>query len=377
MRDYCRVPANILLMISLTGHLSPQATIPWHDPSPHTVQFVTVDSNVKLEVLDWGGSGRPLVLLSGLGNTAHIFDDFAPKLTLQYHVYGITRRGFGASSVPVPQNGNYLADRLGDDVIAVLDAFKLEKPVLVGHSIAGEELSSIGSRHPERVAGLIYLDAAYSYAYYDHTRGDPDIDLRTLQRKLEQLKEPLHKSARQVLVNELLRDDLPEIERDLQAEQNSRETTSTLSGTPPVPSGDDLKSFAAYHTWFDRAYVIPIPEAELRMEHDVAADGKVGNDRPAPNRAIIDGEEKFTQIKDPVLAIYAIPHDYSAFYKDAAVQRRAEASEASRNELQVQSFEKGVPAARVIRLSHANHFVFLSNEADVLREMNAFLSSLP
>src|ERR1700722_12054445 len=38
------------------------------DPSPHTKQFVTVDKDVKLEVLDWGGSGRPLVLLTGLGN---------------------------------------------------------------------------------------------------------------------------------------------------------------------------------------------------------------------------------------------------------------------------------------------------------------------
>jgi len=42
-----------------------------------------VDDNVKLEVLDWGGTGRPLVLLAGLGNTAHVFDDFAPKLTPQ------------------------------------------------------------------------------------------------------------------------------------------------------------------------------------------------------------------------------------------------------------------------------------------------------
>jgi len=66
------------------------------DPSPHTVQFVTVDKNVRLEVLDWGGSGRPVVLLAGLGNTAHVFDDFAPKLAGAYHVYGITRRGFGA-----------------------------------------------------------------------------------------------------------------------------------------------------------------------------------------------------------------------------------------------------------------------------------------
>ena len=66
------------------------------DPSLHTVQFVTVDKGVKLEVLDWGGSGRPVVLLTGLSNRAHVFDKFAPKLAANYHVYGITRRGFGA-----------------------------------------------------------------------------------------------------------------------------------------------------------------------------------------------------------------------------------------------------------------------------------------
>jgi hypothetical protein len=39
-----------------------------------------VQEGVRLEVLDWGGSGRPLVLLAGGGDTAHVFDDFAPKL---------------------------------------------------------------------------------------------------------------------------------------------------------------------------------------------------------------------------------------------------------------------------------------------------------
>jgi pimeloyl-ACP methyl ester carboxylesterase len=55
---------------------------------------------VRLEVLDWGGTGRSLVLLAGGGDTAHIFDDFAPKLTGDFHVYGITRRGFGELSLP-------------------------------------------------------------------------------------------------------------------------------------------------------------------------------------------------------------------------------------------------------------------------------------
>ena len=38
-------------MVSLTGRLSAQEPVPWRDPSPHGVQFVTVDDNIKLEVL--------------------------------------------------------------------------------------------------------------------------------------------------------------------------------------------------------------------------------------------------------------------------------------------------------------------------------------
>jgi non-heme chloroperoxidase len=114
------------------------------DPSPHTVQLVTVEPGVQLEVLNWGGTGRPLIFLGALGDTAHEFDQFAPKFTGKYHVYGITRRGFGESSDPTPNNDNYSSDRLGDDVLAVIAALHLDKPgllkpVLVGHSIAGEE----------------------------------------------------------------------------------------------------------------------------------------------------------------------------------------------------------------------------------------------
>jgi non-heme chloroperoxidase len=95
---------------SFTDEQQPTTKAGHRDESPHTVHFVTVDGNVKLEVLDWSGSGRPLMLLAGLGDTAHVFDDFAPKLANTYHVYGITRRGFGASSVP---DSGYSADRLG------------------------------------------------------------------------------------------------------------------------------------------------------------------------------------------------------------------------------------------------------------------------
>jgi hypothetical protein len=46
-------------------------------------------------------------------------------------------------------------------------------------------------------------------------------------------------------------------------------------------------------------------------------------------------------------------------------------------ERQIRAFKKGVPAARVVSLPDAHHYVFLSNGPDVLREMNAFLRSVP
>jgi pimeloyl-ACP methyl ester carboxylesterase len=72
----------------------------------------------------------------------------------------------------MPKSSNYSAERLGDDVIAVLDSLQLKSPILIGHSFGGEELSSIGSRKPERIAGLVYLDAGYRYALSGPGLGD-------------------------------------------------------------------------------------------------------------------------------------------------------------------------------------------------------------
>src|SRR5580704_4170717 len=74
-------------------HARPNAPASWRDPSPHRVRFVAIDPATRLEVLDWGGRGETLVLLAGLGNSAHVFDDFAPKLVDRFQVIGLTRRG--------------------------------------------------------------------------------------------------------------------------------------------------------------------------------------------------------------------------------------------------------------------------------------------
>ena len=104
----------LCVLLPAATSASPQQ-IEWKDPSPHAMTFVTVDENVRLEVLDWGGSGPPLVLLAGLGATAHAYDDFAPLLTARYRVLAITRRAHRRSSAPLTGYGfPRLADERGD-----------------------------------------------------------------------------------------------------------------------------------------------------------------------------------------------------------------------------------------------------------------------
>ena len=138
----------------------PNASANWKDQSPHEVRFVSVASDVKLEVLDWGGppGATPLVFLAGLTNNAHAFDDFAPRFVDRYHVLGLTRRGHGASSWPA---SGYDIATLVHDIRSALDSLGLQRVILAGHSLAGAELTRLAADEPERVVGLIYIDAAY------------------------------------------------------------------------------------------------------------------------------------------------------------------------------------------------------------------------
>ena len=126
------------------------------DTSPHKRTLVTVAPDVRLEVLDWGGAGEPMVLLTGLGDNAHVYDEFAYQFTDRFRVIGITRRGFGRSSHPA--SGYDLGTRAHDD-IAVLDSLSIPRAVFVGHSVAGTELSRLAADYPDRVEKLVYLDA--------------------------------------------------------------------------------------------------------------------------------------------------------------------------------------------------------------------------
>jgi non-heme chloroperoxidase len=302
----------------------------WAGAQQPKTLFIAVQPEVKLEVLDWGGTGRPVVLLAGRGQTAHSFVSFAPLLAQHYHVYSVTRRGYGASSKP---STGYLADRLADDVLAVIDSLHLSKPVVAGHSLAGQELSSLGSRHADRTAGLVYLDAGSAYAYYDSTRGNIRVDIDVLKQRLERLQAAGNvgdMATMDTIFKGLLDQDLPSLRRDLTMMQGmlGQFKPGTTLG-PPVQTGIE--------------------------------------------GAIDDGGQRYTHIRGPVLAIYALANPPAGVGVDSQITRRWIAQDQGA----IGVFARGVPQAQIVILPNATHFVFNSNPGEVLTYMRAFIDGLP
>jgi non-heme chloroperoxidase len=327
---------GILLVGDNTCTHSPAS---WHDPTNHKVQFVTVENGVQLEVLDWGGSGRAIVLLAGSGNTAHVFDDFAPRLSGPYHVYGITRRGFGAST---HAESGYTDQRLADDILQVLHSLRIVSPVLVGHSMAGAELTTLGSQHSDELSGLVYLDALL-----DH--GVHDAEYAAIRKKLP---------------------------------------AAMLGG--PEPSDADRKSFRAYRDWQKRTSNTVFPESELRNCYHANPDGSMGDYETADSifDAMDAGARKrdYSRIRVPVLAFVTFPASagnlMGGSYTAKNEQERAAMDESFKAvagyiKQDEKKLQTEVPGARVIEMPGADHHLFLSNESDVLRELRKFLEDLP
>jgi pimeloyl-ACP methyl ester carboxylesterase len=289
--------------------------------------MISVSPGVSLHVLDWGGRGRPLVFLAGLGNTAHVFDDFAPQFTDRFHVVGVTRRGFGPSAGTEPANN---LDTLVADVVAVLDSLKLDSVVLVGHSIAGEEMTRFAGRYPNRCAGLIYLDAAY-----DRT-GD---------------------------------------------------AVKSLPPSPPPPrmSAEDAVSPKAVLAYTARIMGVMPPESEIRAvtrfdKNGKYVDGLAGEREKARVKQAVR-QPRYERVHCRSLAIYAVPEsptDVVPYYAelDAAGRTQADALFGSVKALVAKSrarFAK-VPNSEVVGIP-GNHYIFLQHPAKVASAMRAFLSS--
>ena len=112
---------------------------------------------LSLHVLEWSEKGVPFLMLHGFGNEAHVWDDLAPTLAPHYRVLALDQRGHGDSDADA--KGRYDHESMARDVETVCAALGIERLVLCGHSMGGRVSMRFAGRNPERLAGLVIVDA--------------------------------------------------------------------------------------------------------------------------------------------------------------------------------------------------------------------------
>jgi pimeloyl-ACP methyl ester carboxylesterase len=226
------------------------------DESPHKSKFAKV-SGVNLNYLDWGGKGPTLVMIHGIGDDPHVFDDLAGLLRDRFRIVAYARRGHGLSDSTGPYDGATLTE----DMRQLLDHLGIKKASLMGWSMGGNEITAFAGKYPERVEKLVYMDAGYDWsrpAFYG-----PLVDMFVL---------------------------------------NS-------------PGAADMVSLDAYRKWYHAAWFGDIPwsnglEAYLRDGAQPDKDGKL-HVRPdaeageALFATVGNWPRDYTKVKAPALALYA------------------------------------------------------------------------
>ncbi len=112
---------------------------------------------VQLAYRVWeSGGAAPLVLLHALGEQSSDWAELARALAPSWRVYAPDLRGHGASDWAAP----YTIEQLTADLTAFLDALKLRRLALGGHSVGGPPAYLYAARHPDRVTHLVLEDPA-------------------------------------------------------------------------------------------------------------------------------------------------------------------------------------------------------------------------
>lgn len=324
--------ASLSLALSLGSGCAPRTAIVT-DPSPTGDRFLLIGKSLRLHYLDFGGSGETVVLVPGLGNTAYVYADLGPRLVQRgFRVVALTRRGHGRSSRPVT---GYEPDSLAEDIRVLLDTIGVRRAHLVGHSLAGVELTTFASRHPERVGRLVYLDAAY--------------------------------------------------DRRMQAAATQRNPASS-----PGITDADLSSWAALFAFYKRPdqYYGRIwnstMEREIREWYDQREDDRLAPRTPRSiYGSILAGASKispdYSGIRAPVLSYYArptieqlLPSTASSAQRDSTVAFQRDVREPLIR-ASIAQLRTGVPNARIVELAGTYHHLFIQYPERAANEIAAFL----
>lgn len=127
----------------------------------HDIQHIEVEPGVRLAVRVSGAADEPAIVFSNsLAADLGMYDEVAERLATDAYVIRYDTRGHGQSDAP---ESGYSIERLGRDVIAIIDALKIQRAVVCGTSLGGLTAMWLGLHVPDRVSGLILANTAASF----------------------------------------------------------------------------------------------------------------------------------------------------------------------------------------------------------------------
>jgi non-heme chloroperoxidase len=294
--------------------------------------FVNVNG-IRLHYLDWGGNGPALIFLTGMGCSAYIFNQFAPRFTDRFRVLALTRRGQGDSDYP---ESGYDADTLVEDIRQFMDRLDVEKAVLAGHSLAGVELTHFAATYPDQAEKLVYLDAL------DDRRAESAIIEQNPLRNVIVRKEESSPRTIEEYIAGLKRDipALAEIWSELWDEEISHNVKVTETGIVVDKMSETIE--------------------KMMVENLIKG--------YAPKRV---------RVKIPTLSIFAqktprLSNAYTEEQNAAFVQFHRDVLQPFFKSV-VSEFHGRFPHARIIVIPDGHHYCFIAQEEQVYQEMRKFL----
>lgn len=298
--------------------------------SPQEIEGFVEVNGVRLQYLDWGGVGPALILVHGLADTPHVFDDLVPAFEHDFHVIAYALRGSGNSDV----TGPYDVSTNTEDLRALMDALGILRADLVGYSAGGNEVTEMAARHPERVRRVIYLDGGYDWS---------DQDFKAFIKSLP-----------------------------------------ARSFDPPESAMTSLASFRSYlksSTYAELDDMRRI-EANFRDKIVVQSDGSVKFRTPADTLDALyaalwgNPPRDYADVQCPVLAIYA-SYLYDLHVPDTARRRELETYERTFwlpfQTKSIERLQREIRHANIVHVSGAHSSFFMTDRAHVVKAMKRFL----
>lgn len=118
---------------------------------------ITLSSGVRIHYQQVG-EGPDLVMVHGItGNLAVWHLRIVPALSERFRILTYDLRGHGYSGTPPT---GYSPDDMATDLLQLLEALEIERPVVIGHSYGADIALYLAARHPEAVREVIAIEAA-------------------------------------------------------------------------------------------------------------------------------------------------------------------------------------------------------------------------